>query len=74
MTNKNEAILASPPMGVAGLSVMGIPLAEWVYILTIVYTIFLIIDKLPVVHQRFIQLWSLIVGRRTQKKEATNDG
>lgn len=32
-----EALKASPPVTVVGLTLGGIPLQEWVYILTIVY-------------------------------------
>lgn len=35
----------SPPATTVGLSVLGIPLQEWVYILTIAYTLLLILDK-----------------------------
>ena len=53
---KSDAIMATPPVGVGVLSLAGIPLAQWVVILTAIYTIFLIIDKLPIVIKRVQQL------------------
>ena len=34
---KNEAFKAIPPAGVSILSCAGIPLSEWVYIVTLIY-------------------------------------
>lgn len=34
---------ASPPVAITSLSLFGIPISEWVYFLTAVYTILLII-------------------------------
>lgn len=36
---KNEAMKAIPPAGVSILSCAGIPLSEWVYIVTLIYLI-----------------------------------
>lgn len=44
-----EAALAVPPLSVGTLTFMGVTLSEWVLLLTLVYTLFLIIDKLPAV-------------------------
>lgn len=41
----NDAVLASPPVGVGGLVVFGYPLNDVVLVLTAVYTVFLIVDK-----------------------------
>lgn len=49
---KNEVISATPPVATTGLVLWGIPINDWVLILTAVYTIFLIIEKWPVVKQR----------------------
>ena len=35
-----DAIQSTPPIVVSGLTLAGIPLQEWVYILTLVYLIF----------------------------------
>lgn len=40
-----EAFLASPPLAVATATLAGISLQDWVYILTIAYTAFLIAEK-----------------------------
>lgn len=41
-----ELVKLSPPASVGGLSAFGLPLNEWVYILTILYTLIMILDKL----------------------------
>jgi disulfide bond formation protein DsbB len=38
-----ELALSSPPVGVAGASILGYSLPEWAAIVTIIYTIFLIL-------------------------------
>lgn len=48
----NEVARAAPPLGVGGLSLYGMPLNEWVLILTAIYTIFLIVDKVPTMVDR----------------------
>lgn len=35
---KNELIKLSPPAGVSMTTVLGVPLSDWVYIVTIIYT------------------------------------
>lgn len=51
---KNEFIQAGPPLSVTGLTLWGLPLNEWVYVLTALYTLFLICDKLITLVRRFI--------------------
>lgn len=58
-----EAVKAAPPVGVAGLTLGGIPISDVVVLLTGLYTIFLIIDKLPAVFRRARQLASWIKER-----------
>lgn len=42
---KTDTLLATPPVAVVAASVAGISLQEWVYVLTIMYTLFLIGEK-----------------------------
>lgn len=35
----NEIVKTTPPIGVSALSLMGIPLSDWVYIVTIMYVL-----------------------------------
>ena len=51
-----EALWAAPSVTTGGLILFGVSLSNWVVILTAVYTIFLIIDKLPTVINRVHQL------------------
>jgi cytochrome c-type biogenesis protein CcmH/NrfF len=44
-----DLALAAPSVSVGTLTLWGVPLAQWVLVLTAVYTVFLIIDKLPAV-------------------------
>jgi hypothetical protein len=43
---KADAVLATPPVAVVTATLTGIPIQEWVYILTALYTLFLIGEKL----------------------------
>lgn len=36
---KNEIVKSTPPIGVSTLSIMGYPLSDWVYIVTILYVL-----------------------------------
>lgn len=49
----NEALRAAPPISIGGLTMFSIPLNEWVLLMTLVYTIFLIVDKAWVLYQRW---------------------
>lgn len=60
-----EAVKAAPPLGVAGLTIFGVSVADWAMLLTILYTLFLLIDKLPIVLERLRQF-------RRWLKEKTN--
>ena len=64
---KYEPVLAAPPVGVAGLSLFGVGLSDWVLLLTLIYTIFLIIDKLPTVIARVVMAYRALRGRRTTR-------
>lgn len=55
--NKSEVAQAIPPTGVVGLTLFGMPLSEWVYAVTLIWTVFLIIDKLPTVASRIRSAW-----------------
>ncbi|WNL63510.1 holin [Aeromonas phage phiA014L] len=41
-----EAALAAPPVAVTGLAIAGVSLQDWVYIMTLVYLVVLIIIKI----------------------------
>lgn len=55
-----EALKAVPPLGVGGLSLCGLELQQWVVVLTLIYTVFLLIDKFPTVIDRLKQFWAWI--------------
>lgn len=40
-----ETAKAAPPAGVAGMQMAGIPISEWVLLLTAAYTVLLIVHK-----------------------------
>lgn len=58
----SEALWAAPPIATGALTLFGVALSNWVIILSLVYTIFLLIDKLPVVIERLRQLWRWVKG------------
>lgn len=37
--DNSEVIKTTPPIGVSTLSVLGVPLSDWVYIVTIIYAL-----------------------------------
>jgi hypothetical protein len=43
---KTDSVLATPPLTVAAATLAGFTLQDWVYALTITYTLFLIGEKL----------------------------
>lgn len=43
---KTDTMLAAPPVAVATATIAGMALQDWVYVLTITYTLFLIGEKL----------------------------
>lgn len=49
-----EGALAAPPVAVTGLAIAGVSLQDWVYIMTLVYLVVLIVIKIK----------ELIVGKR----------
>ncbi|WP_337576164.1 hypothetical protein [Phascolarctobacterium succinatutens] len=51
----NEIVKTTPPIGVSTLSLMGIPLSDWVYIVTIMYVL--------------IQIWVLLYKTFLKKEE-----
>lgn len=55
-----DVALAAPPVSIGTLTLCGIPLAQWVLILTAIYTIFLIIDKLPAVWRVFVSIYNWV--------------
>ena len=59
-----DAVKAAPPVGVAGMSVFGMPLSDAVLALTALYTVFLIIDKLPTVLTRIVEMYRWLKGDR----------
>lgn len=36
---RDEVIKMTPPAVISGVTIMGLPLHEWVYVMTIIYTI-----------------------------------
>lgn len=52
-----EAVKDSPPVAVATASLAGLPIQTWVLVLTGVYTIMLIIDKIPKVAAVLANAW-----------------
>ena len=69
--NIRETAQAVPPVGVGGLTLWGYGLSEWVLVLTAIYTLFLIIDKLPAVATRVSNLidWIKDHGKERGNRE-----
>lgn len=43
----SQVAQASPPVSVAGLTLLGMPIAEWVQLVTLIYVLGLVIVQLP---------------------------
>lgn len=54
---KTDIVTAVPPLGVTTLTFAGLPLQQWVYVVTIVYTLLMIAAKLPVALRAMQGLW-----------------
>lgn len=63
----SEAVRVTPAVPGAGLTLFGIPCPTWLTLLTIAYTIFLLIDKLPVVIERLKQFAAWLKGLNNGK-------
>ena len=59
----NEVLAAAPPLSVGTLTLLGVPLDQWVLICTLIYTIFLLIDKAPTVWARLRRVWEVLRGK-----------
>ncbi len=62
----HEVARAAPPAGMAGLTLWGFPLNEWVLLATLIYTVFLIVDKFPAVIRRIRALGQWVKERYGQ--------
>lgn len=73
MTTKHEALQeaarAAPPLGATGLTLWGVPLNEVLILLTIVYTLFLLVDKFPVVVKRVRSAWLWLKGKHVKESD-----
>jgi len=63
-----EAAKAAPPLTVGGITLLGFPLEQWVLVGTFIYTIFLLIDKAPVVFHRLKSFYNWIKNGRNRQK------
>lgn len=59
----SEAGKAAPPLSVGGLTLFGIPLPDVVMVMTLIYTIWVIIEKTPKVLDALVNLYRRIRGR-----------
>ena len=57
-----ETVKAAPPVTVGVTMIWGLPLSEWAQIIAIIWTLFLIIEKAPVVRDRLLALNNYIRG------------
>lgn len=64
-----EPAKAAPTIGVGGLTFFGVQFADWIMVGTFIYTVFLIIDKFPIVVQRLSGLvrWVRQKARRNDQ-------
>lgn len=58
--NIQEALAATPPVATTTALIFGYPLETWVVVGNLVWVAFLIIDKVPVIVERFAQFVAFI--------------
>jgi len=63
MQTVTETVKAAPPVTVGVTMIWGLPLSEWAQIVAIIWTIFLIVEKAPVVWGRLVSLYNKLRGR-----------
>lgn len=51
-----ELIKASPTVSVGTLTLWGVSLSDWVMVLTLVWTVILILDKLPSLYRHYLAI------------------
>jgi len=56
-----------PVTTVGGLNLFGVPLPEVVLIATLIYTVFLLLEKLPVVIERLKQFTAWVKGFKNEQ-------
>jgi hypothetical protein len=61
-----EIVKAAPPAGALGAWLVGITLHEVVLMATLVYTVFLIIEKAPTVIARIVGAWKWLKNKGTR--------
>ena len=57
-----EAVKAAPPVSLSGLSMWGVPIPEVLTILTIIYTLIMLINALPTLIKRVKQFVAWVKG------------
>lgn len=58
-----ESVKVSTAVGPAALSLLGMPIEQWVYILSAVVSLFIIIEKLPAVVHSIKRMRDWITGK-----------
>lgn len=44
---KQDTLAALPPVSVSGWVVLGLPIADWIVVLTLMYTLMVVINQVP---------------------------
>lgn len=65
-----ETAAATPPLSIAGLSLYGVALSDWVLVATLLYTVFLIIDKAPSVLAKLVSGWYWVKEKLNGKERS----
>lgn len=64
-----EVAKAAPPVGVGGALLFGLPVETWLLIPSLVWTLFLIIDKFPVVVTRLYDGYLWVKGKINDRRK-----
>ena len=67
--NIPETVKVSTAVGPAALSLYGLPIEQWVFILSAVVSILVIVEKLPKAIQAIRNMYQWIIGKRNDPSE-----
>lgn len=64
-----DTLKAGVAVAAPGLTLLGVPVEEWTFILSGIVSIIFIIEKLPVTYTRLKEFIQLVKGKRNAKRE-----
>lgn len=67
--NVPETVKVSTAVGPAALSMFGLPIEQWIFVLSAIVSILVIVEKLPKAIHSIKSMYEWIVGKRNDPSE-----